>query len=62
MLPCADDDATSTPRSCTVLDLRGDRGDPLGVGPVVQRAHQRLAGELEQDALEDRATHRRRTA
>src|SRR4051794_25149713 len=34
------------------LDLAGDLGQPDRIGAVVQRAHQRLAGQLEQNAPE----------
>ena len=47
----ADDDATSTPRSCTALICARDRLDALGVGAVVEGAHQGLAGQLQQDPL-----------
>jgi hypothetical protein len=41
------------------LDLGGDRLDALGVGAVFQIAHQRLPGQLEEDALEGGWRHGR---
>jgi len=42
-----------------VLDLRGDRVDALGIGAVLEVAHERLPGQLEEDALEDGRRHGR---
>ena len=47
--------ATSTPRSVTCLTARRDRGDALGIGPVREVAHERLARQLQEDPVEDRA-------
>ena len=61
----ADDDRDLDAAVVDLLDLLGDGGHALGIGPVLQRAHQGLAGELEQDPLEGRpahVTHRRRSA
>jgi hypothetical protein len=40
-----------------VLDLRGDRAQPFGIGAELQRAHEGLAGELQEDPTEDRLRH-----
>ena len=53
MLPAPSTTAISTPRSCTRLELVGDRPDRLRVGAVVERAHEGLARQLDQDPLED---------
>ena len=52
MLPPPTTMAISTPPSRTMRDLLGERVEDLGVDAVAGVAHERLAGELEQDALE----------
>ena len=39
------------------LDLVRDRRDALGIGPVLEVAHERLPGQLEEDALEGGPPH-----
>ena len=56
MLPAPTTIAISTPRSRDVArSARRPRASALGIGAVVEVAHQRLAGELQQDAVEGRA-------
>ena len=52
MLPAPTTIADSTPRSGTSADLRGDPLHRVGVGAVVEPAHQGLARQLQQDAVE----------
>ena len=49
----ADDDRDLDALVAHGADLPRDAGDALGVGAVVELPHQRLAGELQQDAFED---------
>ncbi len=53
----ADDDGHLHPALGEVRDLASDPLDALGVGSVLQGTHQRLAGELEKDSLEDGVGH-----
>src|SRR5206468_571052 len=53
-VPAADDDCDLDAAVGHALDGHRDRGDPLRIGPERQVAHQRLAGQLEKDPLEDR--------
>ncbi len=48
----ADDDRHLDPAGADRRDLLGDPLHLVGVGAVGEIAHQRLAGELEQDAFE----------
>ena len=52
MLPAPTTIAISSPDLVDRRDLAGDPLDPLGIGAVRQRAHQRLARELQQDPIE----------
>ena len=59
MFPAPTTIASSVPASWTAPHLLGDRGDRLRVDPVLAVAEQRLARELEQDAVERRWRLRR---
>ena len=48
----ADDDRELEPLGLDLADLARDRLDRLRVGAVLVPAHQRLAGELQEDAAE----------
>ena len=52
MLPAPTTSAISTPRSCHLVHLARDALDALGIGAVLEAAHQGLAGELQQYAAE----------
>ncbi len=52
MFPAADDDRHLDAALTHAGDLGGDAVDLGGVGAVIEVAHQRLAGELQQDAGE----------
>ena len=40
------------------LDLLGEAGDRVGIDAELALAHQRLAGKLQEDAVEARARHK----
>ena len=48
MLPAPTTSEISTPRPATAGDLARDALDALGVGAVLEPAHQRLTGKLQQ--------------
>ena len=52
MLPAPDHDRDVDLRGPDLADLVGDALDLLGIGAVVEIAHQGLAGELQQDSVE----------
>ncbi len=57
MLPAPTTTRNLHPALGDVAHLVRDSCNALGVGPVLQRAHQGLAGELQKDPLEDRVGH-----
>ena len=57
MFPGTDDDRHPDPPVGDLVDLGRDPLDPLGVGAVVTRAQERLARELQQDAVESCLGH-----
>ena len=59
MLPAPTTIAISTPSSEASWTCVGDRLHAVGIGAVLELAHQGLARELQQDSLEDRVRHRR---
>src|SRR3954466_6478582 len=52
-VPRAEDNRDLDPAVVDALDLLGDLAQALEVGAVLEVAHERLAGQLEQDAPED---------